>query len=103
MSKRTRVAGIVAFALGIVVLIFVFAIAYSMFTSPAEELLSPKGGQNSSLTAVGLGNILVMLLVRILLLLVMTLAGSLIASRGIQLYLGASRGTASGGGRTPDA
>jgi hypothetical protein len=78
------------FALGIVILVFVFAIAYGTFTSPASDVLGTGPGP---LTAPGLGGSLVMVLVRVLLLFVMTLAGSLIASRGIQLYLGGGERT----------
>ncbi|HUV03801.1 MAG TPA: hypothetical protein VMX94_01695 [Armatimonadota bacterium] len=109
MDKRARVVGMAVFALGVVVLLFVFGVAYTMFTSPADELLSPRGGQSPSLTGAGLGNALAAALVRLVLLFVMTLAGSLIASKGIQLYLGsgerpekpgAPREAAPGGSKT---
>ena len=113
MDRRGRVTGMVVFVLGIAVLLFVFGIAYSMFTSPADKLLSPGGG-----TAAGLGNALAIILAKTLLLFVMTLAGSWIAGRGIQLYLGsgeqprpegsggpqeASRGASETGGNQPGA
>jgi hypothetical protein len=84
----------IVFILGIIVLLFVFWEAFSMFTSPAAELLPASASSNA--TAAGLGSSLALMIVRIGLLFVMTLAGSLIASRGILLYLG-------GKGRIPVA
>lgn len=78
------------FIFGIILLFFVYGMAYSMFKSPASELFAPRG-ESLPLTAGGLGSAVVLILVRIVLLFAMTLAGSLIAGRGIQLYLG-SRG-----------
>jgi len=96
MDRRGRVTGMVVFVLGIAVLLFVFGIAYSMFTSPADELLPPIGG-----TAVGLGNALAIILAKTLLLFIMTLAGSWIAGRGVQLYLGSGERPRPGGSRGP--
>lgn len=85
--KGGRIIGMVVFGLGIIAMLFVFAIAYSMFTSPASELFQANDASISPFTAVGLGGAVVLVLVRIALLFIMTLAGSLIAGRGIQLYL----------------
>lgn len=83
MYRTGRIIGMVIFALGIAALIFVFTIAYKMFTLPAGQLFSA-----SELTAAGLGSATILIFVRIALLFIMTLAGALIASRGVQLYLG---------------
>jgi hypothetical protein len=88
MDKRGRIVGIVVFAVGIAVLVFVFATAYAMFRSPVQKLLVAAEGKAS--TAEGLGSAVVLIAVKIGLLFVMTLAGSLIASKGIQLYIGSS-------------
>lgn len=83
MNRTGRTVGMAVFALGIAALIFVFIIAYRMFSLPAAQALA-----SPTLTAAGLGSATVLILVRIALLFVMTLASALIASRGIQLYLG---------------
>ena len=82
MTRTGRIVGMAIFALGIVSLIFVFSVAYRMFTLPSPQLFS------GPLTAAGLGSATVVVFVRIALLFIMTLAGALIASRGIHLYLG---------------
>jgi len=82
MDRKGRAVGMAIFALGIIALIFVFSVAYRMFTLPSSQLFS------GPLTAAGLGSATIVVLVRIVLLFIMTLAGALIASRGIQLYLG---------------
>lgn len=91
MDKGGRIAGMAVFALGVIALLFVFGIAYSMFTSPASEILRARGAVASPSDAAGLGSAIALVLVRIVLLFVMTLAGSFIAGRGIQLYLGSER------------
>jgi hypothetical protein len=88
MDKGGRVVGMLVFALGIVVLLLVLWIAYGMFSTPASAFLHAGGAGKGSLTASGLGVTVVWIFVKIALLFVMTLAASLIASRGIQLYLG---------------
>jgi accessory gene regulator protein AgrB len=85
----------IVFALGIVILFFVLYAAYQMFALPAAALFHANGSTGGPLTAVGLGTVIAWILVRIVLLFVMTLAGSIIASKGIQLYLGCSSAQAS--------
>lgn len=86
MDRRGRFVGMVVFALGIAILIFVFIIAYVMFESPVSYLLPTANGKAPS--AIDLGTAVAWMAVRIGLLFTMTIAGSLIASKGIQLYLG---------------
>ena len=93
MNRTGRTAGMAVFAIGIAVLFLVFGIAYGMFTSSSPELFTPSDG---AVNAVGLGKAAVVIFVRIALLFIMTLAGSLIASRGIQLYLGSSNAEVDG-------
>ncbi len=80
MDRKGRIVGIIVFGLGIVVLLFVFGVAYGMFFSSPEQAVVP--------STVSLASVALLTLVRVALLFVMTLAGSLIASRGIDLYLG---------------
>lgn len=82
MKRTGRLIGMLIFALGIAALIFVFIVAYRMFTLPSPQLFS------GPLTAAGIGSATLVVLVRVALLFVMTLAAALIASRGIHLYLG---------------
>jgi hypothetical protein len=90
MDRTGRFIGMAVFLLGVVVLLVVFGMAYGMFTTPASRLFGGNGG-SSSVTAAQLGSAVAITLVRIGLLFVMTLAGSLVASRGIHIYLGSGK------------
>ncbi|GIV19432.1 MAG: hypothetical protein KatS3mg023_1183 [Armatimonadota bacterium] len=75
-----RILGVAVFLLGIGVLWIVFREAHQMFTAPlpsAEKSL-PK-----------LGQIGIDILKKLGLLIIMTLAGSLIANKGVQMYFAA--------------
>ena len=85
MDKGGRAVGMTVFVIGIVILLFVFVMAFKMFTSPASTFLTV-GGQ--TINTSGLGVAVIWIFVRIALLFVMTLAASSVASRGIHLYLG---------------
>ena len=87
MDRGSRRLGMIVFLLGIALLIAVFVMAYRVFATPISTLICGAGG-SASATASQLGTAVVATLIRIGLLFVMTLAGSLIASRGISLYLG---------------
>ena len=91
MSRGGRALGMIVFLLGIAFLIAVFAIAYRTFATPISSLIREAGGGRTSATASDLGSAAVATLLRIALLFVMTLAGSLLASRGIHLYLGSAK------------
>jgi len=89
MGRRDRdlltpFVGIVTFLAGVVLLGTTFGVAYRMFSIPPAELLGVNPSQpldvNGALTA------LVTLVAKIGLMLVMCLAGSMVASRGIKLY-----------------
>ena len=88
MHRRGRIVGMVVFTLGIAVVLLVFVLALFMFTSPASELLPAGTPGAPQATAAGLGSAVVLLIIRIALLFAMTLAGSVVAGKGIQLYLG---------------
>lgn len=90
MDRTGRFIGMAVFLLGVAVLLVVFGMAYGMFTAPASKLFGGNGG-SSSVTAAQLGTAVALTLIRIGLLFVMTLAGSLVASRGIHLYLGSGK------------
>ena len=76
--------GILTFLGGIALLVVTFSLAYGMFSVPPESAIG--GGQAKSLDLSRMGESLVWILGRVLLLLVMCIAGSLIAGRGLRLY-----------------
>ncbi len=81
----SRIIGIVVFLGGIALLVFVFAMSYRFFSSESSGIQI--GSPNPAVPAtVVLGMSVAKLLVRIGLLLVMAIIGSLLASRGIQMY-----------------
>ena len=76
--------GILVFLAGIGLLLITFKIAWELFTTPPQDALGLKAGQPIDVSKVGstfIGQIM-----RVLLLLVMAVVGSLIANRGVQLY-----------------
>lgn len=89
MQKRdlvARISGLLAFVLGIAVLIISFIFAFKLFTSPTAGLaLTPArpGGPSATST---LGQSAVVIALRIAALFIIVLAGSLIAGRGAQMY-----------------
>lgn len=87
MDRTGKIIGMTVFAIGIIVLMVVFAVAYSMFTASWAQLMGAPGG-SGHVTANELGNGLAAILVKVVLLFVMTIVGSMVASRGIRLYLG---------------
>lgn len=80
MSKAGRLSGIIIFVAGIAMVIAVFFLARSIFSSitasPSQP--GPAGEVASNVVAV---------LLQAILLVVMALSGSLLASKGIQLYI----------------
>jgi len=80
-----RFLGIIVFLGGIGLLGFVFVHAYSWFATSGAGLSVPAGSSSAGTTA-QLGQSALRMLVRIGLLIVMTIVGSLLAGRGIQLY-----------------
>lgn len=88
MDKTGRLIGMLIFIAGIAILIFVFFTAYGMFNSTTPGLSA-----NAKLAVDVLGGVLINMIVRLFMLFIMTLAGSLIAARGISLYTGSPRGS----------
>jgi hypothetical protein len=85
-SISGTVLGILIFLCGVALLSFTFKLAYDMFQVPPQEALGIKPKQALDLAQAGqsfVGQIL-----RVLLLIVMGLTGSLIANRGISLFAG---------------
>lgn len=93
MQRRdlaARVIGLLVFTLGIVILVFSFFVAYhQLFASPAAGItVAPaKPGGPSASTSLSSSALTVM--IRLGALFVMVLVGSLIASRGVQMYFAA--------------
>lgn len=84
-----KVVGMLTFLGGIALLLVTFSLAYRMFSVPPDQALGLKRGETLD---VGMaGQSLASILVRVLLLVVMALAGSLVASRGISLYSHSTR------------
>jgi hypothetical protein len=81
-----RILGILVFLGGIAALALVFMIAYHYFNSPLGELKPPLRAPSTVPPATQLGKSALAMLIRIGLLIVMTIAGSLIAGRGVQMY-----------------
>jgi len=78
------VLGILTFFGGIALLLITFQQARTMFATPAGEALGIQRGKPIDFNDAGTS--LAGLLIRMLLLLVMGIVGSLIANRGITLY-----------------
>ena len=80
--------GFIAFLGGIGLLLLTFQLAYEMFHVPANQALNVVPGKTLQINEVGMS--FAGVVIRILLLLVMGLMGSLVANRGI-LLIGHSR------------
>ena len=94
-----RLLGIVVFLVGVGLLAFVFSIAYGFFSSDIVGSHAIKDAGEP--VATQLGRSAVDMLAKIGLLIVMTIVGSLIAGRGIQLYFASTgRHEAAPGKRT---
>ena len=83
-SAAGRVLGIVVFLIGIAILVMVAVIAYRLFTDTTSGL-QVKPGAAAGTTA-QLGNSAIRMIYRIALLVVLCIAGSLVAARGLHLY-----------------
>ncbi len=85
MDRSTRTLGLIVFALGILILLFVFATSLWLFMGPAERIW---GTSTLTLSLGGLGSVALLMLARVGLLFIMALTGSMITGRGIELYFG---------------
>jgi len=84
-----RIVALLVFLAGIGMLIFVFATALHLFQAPVPGLALPVAKGTNAPPAATIGTALMAFLRELLLLGVMTLVGSLLASRGAHLYFGA--------------
>jgi hypothetical protein len=87
-----RVIGIVVFVGGVGLLAFVFIMALRFFHSPMGALPTGPAHGSTAPATTQLGESALKLLGRIGLLVVMTIVGSMLAGRGVQLYFAATGG-----------
>ena len=73
-------------------LAFAFKLAYDMFITPPEAVLSP--GKDSAIDINSLTSNLFQVVVKVILLIVMAAIGSMVANRGIKLYASPRKGVA---------
>ena len=85
-----RLVGIFVFLCGVGLLVFVFWMTYSFFHAPLSQLPTAPAHGSTEPASSQLGKSALELLVRIGLLVVMTIIGSVMASRGVQLYFAAA-------------
>jgi hypothetical protein len=76
--------GIITFLVGVALLLATFKMAYDMFSVPPGQVIAT--GQNNSVDLGRSGDNLVNVVMRVLLLIVMGLMGSLIANRGVSMF-----------------
>ena len=84
-----RIVGILVFVLGVGILVLVFLRSYSLFTATPASLVLPPSPHSPPATTGNLSGAALTLVAQIGLLFVMTIVGSLVAARGIHLYLAA--------------
>lgn len=97
-SVSTSILGVIVFLAGVALLAFTFKLAYDMFMVPPQDALGIKPKQPIDLGMAGQS--FVGLIVKVLMLIVMGLMGSLIANRGVTLFAG-SRPTAGPAAKRP--
>jgi hypothetical protein len=85
-STPAFVLGILVFLCGVALLAFVFKLAYDTFAVPPSDVLGVRANQKFSFETAGQN--LAKEIVKVLMLLVMAVIGSLIANRGVTLIVG---------------
>lgn len=81
-----RVMGIIVFLGGVGLLVFVFILAYDFFTADSIVIpTAPPNGEAPSAATV-IGQSAVQMIIKIALLVVMALVGSMLANKGVNLY-----------------
>ncbi|MHB1459302.1 MAG: hypothetical protein ACYC0V_20520 [Armatimonadota bacterium] len=88
MEKVGRFIGLLVFLAGVAVIFFVFFTAYGMFMSSADGFVDLARDANGKINLNNLGGVFISVIIKIVLLFIMTYAGSLIASKGIYLFSG---------------
>ena len=84
----SRLLALLVFLLGIGILLFVFITALHLFTAPVPGLELPVSPGAPAPPAVNIGTALALFVRKLLLLCLMTVAGSLLEGKGIHLYYG---------------
>ena len=87
-----RFVGLLTFFGGVAMLALVFSLAYHLFTQPVPGLNLSDPPQAVPPPAVNIGIALSSFLVKLLLLALLTIVGSLVASKGIHLVFAAAHG-----------
>ena len=87
-----RLVALLVFLLGVGMLVFVFVTALHLFQSPVPGLALPVAQGQTAQPAANIGAALIVFVRELLLLGVMTLAGSLLASKGTHLYFSTAYG-----------
>ena len=89
-----RVLGILVFLLGVGLLVAVFCMAYKLFNESPAVALGVKftGDPKKDPTVAAIGTQFGALIYRVALLLIMSVAGSLVAQFGVKLYFSAMKG-----------
>lgn len=86
-DPRDRVGGwlgVLTFLGGVALLLITFKMAYDLFSVPPDQVLKLKPGQEINVN--NTGEAAFVLVFRMMMLLVMSIVGSVIANRGIKLY-----------------
>ena len=86
-----RILALLVILAGIGILLAVFAIAYHLFRSPVPGLGLPITPSATAPSAAGIGIAMADFARQLLLLFVMALVGSAVASKGILLYVGSGQ------------
>jgi hypothetical protein len=87
-SAAGRVLGILVFLVGIAILVTVAVVTYNLFTASTTPLQVKPGAPEGATSQLGVS--VVRLLYQIALLVVLCIAGSLVAARGLHFYFVAS-------------
>ncbi len=89
-----RIMGILVFLLGVGLMLLVFKIAYELFTQKPDAALGLKftGDPKKDPAAAQIGAHFGTMLFQLAYLFIMSIAGSLIAQKGVNLYCSAVRG-----------
>ena len=90
-----RLIGMLVFLIGVAALGFVFYTAYKLFNAPAGETLGLtfRNNPKTDPTAAAIGAQFGVLVFRLAYLALMSIAGSLMANKGINLYFSALQGS----------
>ena len=91
-DRVSQITGVVTFAAGIAMLLLVFSLAYHMFTQPVPGLNLSNPPHGAPPPAASIGVALTSFAEKLLLLALLTLVGSLVASKGVQLLFAAAHG-----------